>query len=83
MLHPEQRNYWVQRSTLTEAGIASRWNMDLFVALREDLGRRALEHARADAAAHRLRLARGRAHGARRRAGGDRSPLSRTQPTAS
>ena len=35
---PEQRNYWVQRSTLTEAGIASRWNMDLFVALSKDVG---------------------------------------------
>ena len=39
MLHPEKRNYWVQRSTLTEAGIASRWNMDLFVALSDELGR--------------------------------------------
>jgi cytochrome c-type biogenesis protein CcmF len=37
-LHPERRNYWVQRSTLTEAGIASRWNMDMFVALSEELG---------------------------------------------
>jgi cytochrome c-type biogenesis protein CcmF len=37
-LHPEQRNYWVQRSTLTEAGIASRWNMDLFVALSKEVG---------------------------------------------
>ncbi len=37
-LQPEQRNYWVQRSTLTEAGIASRWNMDLFVALSKDVG---------------------------------------------
>jgi cytochrome c-type biogenesis protein CcmF len=37
-LHPEQRNYWVQRSTLTEAGIASRWNMDLFVALSKNVG---------------------------------------------
>jgi len=37
-LHPEKRNYWVQRSTMTEAGIDSRWNMDLFVALGEDLG---------------------------------------------
>jgi cytochrome c-type biogenesis protein CcmF len=37
-LHPERRNYWVQRSTLTEAGIASRWNTDLFAALREYLG---------------------------------------------
>ncbi len=38
ILHPEKRNYWVQRSTMTEAGIESRWNMDLFVALGEDLG---------------------------------------------
>jgi len=38
LLHPEQRNYWVQRSTLTEAGIASGWNMDLFVALSKEVG---------------------------------------------
>jgi len=38
LLHPEQRNYWVQRSTLTEAGIASRWNTDLFVALSKEVG---------------------------------------------
>jgi cytochrome c-type biogenesis protein CcmF len=38
VLHPEQRNYWVQRSTLTEAGIASRWNQDLFVALSKNVG---------------------------------------------
>ena len=38
VLHPEKRNYWVQRSTMTEAGIHARWNMDLFVALGEDLG---------------------------------------------
>jgi cytochrome c-type biogenesis protein CcmF len=37
-LQPERRNYWVQRSTLTEAGIANRWNMDLFVALSNELG---------------------------------------------
>jgi cytochrome c-type biogenesis protein CcmF len=37
-LHPEQRNYWVQRQALTEAGITSLWNMDLFVALRADVG---------------------------------------------
>ena len=37
-LQPEKRNYWVQRSTMTEAGIHSRWNMDLFAALGEDLG---------------------------------------------
>jgi cytochrome c-type biogenesis protein CcmF len=38
VLHPEKRNYWVQRSTMTEAGIETRWNMDLFAALGEDLG---------------------------------------------
>ena len=37
-LNPEQRNYWVQRQTLTEAGITSLWNMDLFAALRADVG---------------------------------------------
>ena len=37
-LHPEQRNYWVQRQTLTETGITSLWNQDLFVALRADVG---------------------------------------------
>jgi cytochrome c-type biogenesis protein CcmF len=37
-LQPEKRNYWVQRSTMTEAGIHSRWNMDLFAALGENLG---------------------------------------------
>jgi cytochrome c-type biogenesis protein CcmF len=37
-LHPEQRGYWVQRQQLTEAGITSLWNMDLFVALRADVG---------------------------------------------
>jgi len=37
-IFPEKRNYWVQRSTMTEAGIDTRWNMDLFAALGEDLG---------------------------------------------
>ena len=37
-LNPEQRNYWVQNQTLTEAGIFSLWNMDLFAALRADVG---------------------------------------------
>lgn len=37
VMHPEKRNYWVQRQTMTEAGIHARWNMDLFVALGEDL----------------------------------------------
>ena len=38
VLHPEKRNYWVQRSTMTEAGIEARWNLDLFAALGENLG---------------------------------------------
>jgi cytochrome c-type biogenesis protein CcmF len=38
VLHPEKRFYWVQRSAMTEAGIHTRWNMDLFAALGEDLG---------------------------------------------
>ncbi len=37
-LHPEKRSYWVQRSIMTEAGIANTWNMDLFAALGDDLG---------------------------------------------
>jgi cytochrome c-type biogenesis protein CcmF len=37
-IFPEKRNYWVQRSTMTEAGIDTRWSMDLFAALGEDLG---------------------------------------------
>jgi len=37
-IYPEKRNYWVQRSTMTEAGIDTRWSMDLFAALGEDLG---------------------------------------------
>jgi cytochrome c-type biogenesis protein CcmF len=38
VLHPEKRGYWVQNSTMTEAGIATRWNMDLFAALGDELG---------------------------------------------
>jgi cytochrome c-type biogenesis protein CcmF len=38
VLHPERRNYWVQRSTLTEAGLASRGNQGLFLALSNQLG---------------------------------------------
>jgi cytochrome c-type biogenesis protein CcmF len=37
-VHPEKRRYWVQNSVQTEAGIATRWNMDLFAALGDDLG---------------------------------------------
>jgi len=38
VLTPERRFYWVQRQTLTEAGIANRWNKDLFAALSSQLG---------------------------------------------
>jgi cytochrome c-type biogenesis protein CcmF len=38
VLTPERRFYWVQRQTLTEAGIANRWNKDLFAALSGQLG---------------------------------------------
>jgi cytochrome c-type biogenesis protein CcmF len=38
VLTPERRHYWVQLQTLTEAGIASRWNVDLFAALSNPLG---------------------------------------------
>jgi cytochrome c-type biogenesis protein CcmF len=37
-LHPEKRQYFVQRSVMTEAGIHTRYGGDLFVALGEDLG---------------------------------------------
>jgi cytochrome c-type biogenesis protein CcmF len=37
-LYPEKRLYWIQRSVMTEAGIAVSWGTDLFVALGEDLG---------------------------------------------
>ena len=37
-LQPEQRNYWVQRSTLTEAGIDRSWNIDMFLALSKNVG---------------------------------------------
>ncbi|MFZ9995074.1 MAG: heme lyase CcmF/NrfE family subunit, partial [Steroidobacteraceae bacterium] len=37
-LHPEKRNYWVQRSVMTEAGIDMQWTRDIFAALGEDLG---------------------------------------------
>ena len=38
LLHPEKRNYWVQRQMMTEAGIDMQWTRDVFVALGEDLG---------------------------------------------
>ncbi|MFO1428317.1 MAG: heme lyase CcmF/NrfE family subunit [Steroidobacteraceae bacterium] len=37
-LHPEKRQYWVQRSVMTEAGISMQLSRDLFAALGEDLG---------------------------------------------
>jgi len=37
-LHPEKRQYWVQGSVMTEAGIETHWGSDVFVALGEDLG---------------------------------------------
>jgi cytochrome c-type biogenesis protein CcmF len=38
VLHPEKRNYWVQRQQMTEAGIDMQWSRDVFAALGEDLG---------------------------------------------
>ena len=38
LLHPEKREYWVQRSVMTEAGIDMQLTRDVFAALGEDLG---------------------------------------------
>jgi cytochrome c-type biogenesis protein CcmF len=38
LLHPEKRNYWVQRQVMTEAGIDMQLSRDIFAALGEDLG---------------------------------------------
>ncbi len=38
VLHPEKRQYWVQRSVMTEAGIASDATRNIFAAIGEDLG---------------------------------------------
>ncbi len=38
MLHPEKRQYWVQQSVMTEAGIEMQLSRDIFAALGEDLG---------------------------------------------
>ncbi|MBM4233452.1 MAG: heme lyase CcmF/NrfE family subunit [Gammaproteobacteria bacterium] len=38
LLHPEKRNYWVQRQVMTEAGIDMQLTRDIFAALGEDLG---------------------------------------------
>jgi len=37
-LRPQKRTYLVQQSPMTEAGIDSAWNRDLFVALGDPLG---------------------------------------------
>ncbi|MEM7431560.1 MAG: heme lyase CcmF/NrfE family subunit [Pseudomonadota bacterium] len=37
-VRPQKRQYQVQNSWMTEAGILARWNRDLFVALGEQLG---------------------------------------------
>jgi cytochrome c-type biogenesis protein CcmF len=37
-LHPEKRLYWVQRQTMTEAGIGSFWGSNIFLALGDDVG---------------------------------------------
>jgi cytochrome c-type biogenesis protein CcmF len=38
VLHPQKREYRVQKSPMTEAGLEVDWNRDLFVAMGEDLG---------------------------------------------
>jgi len=38
LLHPEKRQYWVQGSVMTEAGIDMKLSRDIFAALGEDLG---------------------------------------------
>jgi cytochrome c-type biogenesis protein CcmF len=38
VLHPQKREYRVQKSPMTEAGLEWAWNRDLFVAMGEDLG---------------------------------------------
>jgi cytochrome c-type biogenesis protein CcmF len=37
-LTPEKRLYWVQRQTMTEAGIGSYWGSNIFLAMGDDLG---------------------------------------------
>ena len=37
-LHPQKRMYWVQRQSMTEAGIGSYWGSNIFLALGDDLG---------------------------------------------
>jgi cytochrome c-type biogenesis protein CcmF len=37
-LHPEKRFYWVQRQSMTEAGIGSYWGSNVFLALGDDVG---------------------------------------------
>jgi cytochrome c-type biogenesis protein CcmF len=38
MLRPQKRTYLVQQNPMTEAGIDTGWNRDLFVALGDPLG---------------------------------------------
>jgi cytochrome c-type biogenesis protein CcmF len=37
-VHPQKRQYLVQKNLMTEAGIEAHWNKDLFIALGEQLG---------------------------------------------
>ena len=37
-VRPQKRQYLVQKSPMTEAGIHAKWNKDLFVALGDQLG---------------------------------------------
>ena len=37
-LHPEKRQYWVQRTVQTEAGIGTSRGANILIALGEDLG---------------------------------------------
>ena len=38
VLHPEKRQYWVQKSVMTEADIKMQWSRNVFAALGDDLG---------------------------------------------
>ena len=68
VLHPEKRNYWVQRSTHDRGRHRQPLEHGSVRGAGRGPRRGPLEHARAAAAAHRLRLAGGRAHGPGRRA---------------
>ena len=77
VLHPEKRNYWVQRSTHDRGGHRQPLEHGSVRGAGRGPRRGTLERPRADAAAHRLRVARGRADGAGRAARRQRSALSR------